>query len=112
MGESLSPTCENEDSAKQAARLRQHLIELDQEMEAESIRHERERSQMMTKIKELEEALAGNDIRADGLHFESENQELKKQVIDYEVQLENLKLSVEMLESSTYYQKIIISSIF
>lgn len=109
MCESITPTGENEDLTKQVERLRQHLIELDQEMEAESIRHERERSQMMTKITELEEALDGNGDRAQGLEFESENHKLNKQVIDYEVQLDNLRLSVEMLESSTYHQMIIMS---
>lgn len=97
MGESVTPTDDN--SAKQVERLRQHLIELDQEMEAESIRHERERTLMMAKIKELEEALVAKD--SGGEIDEGQNEELKKQVIGYQLQLDNMKLSVEMLESST-----------
>lgn len=102
MGESAAPTSSHDESAKQVERLRQHLIELDQEMEAESIRHELERNQMLTKINELEEALTrknnGREVvdRSDGFA----KQELEDQIVDYELQLNNMKLSVEMLESS------------
>src|SRR5271163_1411307 len=49
---------QNGEQQKQQERLKQHLIELDKELEAESIRHEKERVQMLSRIAQLEEQLA------------------------------------------------------
>lgn len=87
------------------AMLTAHMIELDQELEAESIRHERERSQLIAKISELEEEVSS--YRESNFSAE-EIKDLKNKNAKLEVDLEmeraqcrNLKFSLEALENST-----------
>jgi phosphomevalonate kinase len=102
MGEITALNADHEESTMQVKMLRQHLIEIDQEMEAESIRHERERIQMLTRISELEVALTVkiNGGVAVDRSAELVRQELECQVVEYQLQLDNMRLSFEMLESS------------
>lgn len=90
------------DDTKQVERLKLHLLELDKELEEESIRHEKERSQLMSKIKELEEKLAGS-IQCNDDHMGTEDVELlRKKVDEQSHQIKNLQSSLDLLQSSTY----------
>lgn len=95
----------HDDCKKQLERLKLHLIELDKELEEESMRHEQERTQLMSRIQELEEAAAealNNEVvRDEGNRMEfEENLELKSKLAEQTQKIDNLQTSFDLLQSS------------
>lgn len=104
---------------KQVEKLRVHLLELDKELEAESCRHELERTKFLGRIQELEEMLqerieinVGTD---DGSSNDSglrvENSALKDQLSSSQQKISDLEGSLSLLELSTCSDQIYINDI-
>lgn len=77
-------------------------MELDKELEAESSRHEKERTVLLTKIKELE-GRPENNFEADpsAEQLVVENEKLQAQLEAAKQHISNLGTSIEIFESST-----------
>jgi len=104
----------HQECCKQVEKLRVHLLELDKELEAESCRHELERTKFLLKIQELEETIQENtesetghrDKADDGvtnLELRLENSALRDQLSSSHQKVSQLEDSLSLLELSTCF---------